>query len=67
MKKNDKTESSATPPPSPAPPVRVRCKVLANGLHIAEGIAARGAILTVDAATAEFHEGRKELEILGTA
>jgi hypothetical protein len=64
--KETTTTPPAEPTPAAAPPLILRVRVLKNGLEIAGGIAAAGAVLNCAEAAAKFHEDRGEAEIVGT-
>lgn len=51
-----------------SPVLKLRCKILVNGFKAAGGVAAAGKILTLNLTQeqVEFHEGRKEIKVVGT-
>jgi hypothetical protein len=49
-----------------AKPIIIRVRVLSPSLQIGGGTAARGRVLNVSQAVAEFHEQRAEVLVLGT-
>lgn len=62
-----KTAAATKNTAKPAPAVTLKVRVLRNGLAIAGGRAARGAVLHCTREAAEYHEARGEAAILGTA
>jgi hypothetical protein len=63
---DDKKTAKAAKQDGTAEKLAVRVKVLKGGLQIGGSTAAVGAILRCYKDSADYHEGRGEVEILGT-
>ena len=66
----EKPKAAAKPvakPAAAAEDITVKVRVLVNKLHVAGGVAAKGAVLKLKQNTASYHESRNEVQVLGTA